>query len=243
MAEGRDTILGTDSVYSALLTKLADDLVELFAYATELETARGGNANLNTRLDAIETALGAISTGNVMLVSSNDTTGGYLNGKLLAGEGVDFTEGNDGGNETLTILGENASTTNKGIASFSSSHFTTSSGAVTPIPHTVTAKTGDYSVQAADCLGHITYTNSGAVAAVNFTLPAGAANYMLRFNVVASQYLKVTAAATETFRYIAGQSAAAGYIRSNTVGTCWEIFWNGTEWIVRNLSGTLSVDE
>jgi hypothetical protein len=36
-------------------------------------------------------------------VSDNDTTAGYLNGKLVAGTGVSFTEGNDGGNETLTI--------------------------------------------------------------------------------------------------------------------------------------------
>ena len=36
-------------------------------------------------------------------VSSNDTTAGFLNGKLVAGDNVTFTEGNDGGNETLTI--------------------------------------------------------------------------------------------------------------------------------------------
>tara|TARA_R100000231_G_C5329877_1_gene166059 strand:+ start:3471 stop:4982 length:1512 start_codon:yes stop_codon:yes gene_type:complete len=36
-------------------------------------------------------------------VSSNDTTAGFLNGKLVAGTAVTFTEGNDGGNETLTI--------------------------------------------------------------------------------------------------------------------------------------------
>ena len=37
------------------------------------------------------------------LVSANDTTAGYLNGKLVAGSNVTFTENNDGGNETLTI--------------------------------------------------------------------------------------------------------------------------------------------
>ena len=36
-------------------------------------------------------------------VSSNDTTPGYLDGKLLAGTGITLTEGNDGGDETLTI--------------------------------------------------------------------------------------------------------------------------------------------
>ena len=36
-------------------------------------------------------------------VSSNDTTPGFLNGKLVAGTGIVFTENNDGANETLTI--------------------------------------------------------------------------------------------------------------------------------------------
>ena len=37
------------------------------------------------------------------LVSANDTTPGYLNGKLIAGTGIDLTEGNDAGDETLEI--------------------------------------------------------------------------------------------------------------------------------------------
>ena len=36
-------------------------------------------------------------------VSSNDTTPGFLNGKLVAGTAVTFTENNNGGDETLTI--------------------------------------------------------------------------------------------------------------------------------------------
>lgn len=40
-------------------------------------------------------------------VSSNDTTTGYLNGKLVAGTGITLTENNDGGNETLTIANPN----------------------------------------------------------------------------------------------------------------------------------------
>lgn len=36
-------------------------------------------------------------------ISSNDTTAGYLNGKLVAGSGIVLTENNNGGNETLTI--------------------------------------------------------------------------------------------------------------------------------------------
>jgi hypothetical protein len=45
----------------------------------------------------------SLNTDEVAKVSSNDTTAGYLNGKLVAGTGVSFTENNNGGNETLTI--------------------------------------------------------------------------------------------------------------------------------------------
>ncbi|MFI5405029.1 MAG: beta strand repeat-containing protein [Nitrososphaerales archaeon] len=36
-------------------------------------------------------------------VSENDTTAGYLNGKLVAGSGMSFVENSDGGNESLTL--------------------------------------------------------------------------------------------------------------------------------------------
>ena len=36
-------------------------------------------------------------------VSSNDTTAGYLNGKLVAGSNITLTETNDGSNETLSV--------------------------------------------------------------------------------------------------------------------------------------------
>jgi hypothetical protein len=36
-------------------------------------------------------------------VSANDTTAGYLNGKLVAGDNITLTEVGDGGNETLEI--------------------------------------------------------------------------------------------------------------------------------------------
>jgi hypothetical protein len=48
-------------------------------------------------------------TDALVKVSSNDTTAGFLNGKLVAGSNISFTEGSDGGNETLTIAGSGAS--------------------------------------------------------------------------------------------------------------------------------------
>lgn len=46
---------------------------------------------------------GAADGNDAVKVSANDTTPGFLNGKLVAGTNVTFTEGSDGGDETLTI--------------------------------------------------------------------------------------------------------------------------------------------
>lgn len=46
---------------------------------------------------------GDTDTDELARVSANDTTSGYLNGKLVAGTNIVFTENNDGANETLTI--------------------------------------------------------------------------------------------------------------------------------------------
>jgi len=46
---------------------------------------------------------GSGAGGTTVKVSANDTTAGYLNGKLVAGANISLTEGSDGGNETLTV--------------------------------------------------------------------------------------------------------------------------------------------
>jgi len=48
-------------------------------------------------------AVSALAAASGVKVSSNDTTVGFLNGKLVAGTGLSFTENNDGGSETLTV--------------------------------------------------------------------------------------------------------------------------------------------
>lgn len=53
-------------------------------------------------------------------VSTNDNTAGFLNGKLVAGTNISFVEGNDGGNEILTIsttgsAGEINTASNQGV--------------------------------------------------------------------------------------------------------------------------------
>ena len=56
-------------------------------------------------------------TNDKVKVSANDTTPGFLNGKLVAGTNISLTEGSDGGDETLTAAFSgnlNASVTNAG---------------------------------------------------------------------------------------------------------------------------------
>lgn len=55
-------------------------------------------------LDTIESdTADNTSNRNLVKVSDNDTTGGVLNGKLVAGANISFVEWNDWGDETLTI--------------------------------------------------------------------------------------------------------------------------------------------
>lgn len=51
-------------------------------------------------------------SGGFEKVSSNDTTYGYLHGKIVAGSGISLTETNDGGDETLVV----AATVSGGMA-------------------------------------------------------------------------------------------------------------------------------
>ena len=52
-----------------------------------------------------------VNTDETVKVSSNDTSNGYLNGKLVAGTGIALIENSDGGNETLTIKTDNPTIT------------------------------------------------------------------------------------------------------------------------------------
>jgi hypothetical protein len=77
--------------------------------------------------------LTAASDANISITASqvsdfNEAAQDALDSALTAGEGIDITY-NDSGN-TITIAGEDASDTNKGIASFSSTDFTVTSGNV-----------------------------------------------------------------------------------------------------------------
>ena len=99
------------------LTNNATNYVECDSAGTISVNTSGFSTN-SARLATVVTSGGSISTitlnkvdviggnlngGGVVSISSNDTTQGYLNGKLVAGTGMSFTENNDGSAETLTL--------------------------------------------------------------------------------------------------------------------------------------------
>lgn len=86
------------------ITKL-NDKIELTGTATYIDKVGTDMvfkdaSNVLTTLSDLTAAAG---TDTKARVSANDTTSGFLNGKLVAGNGVSLTENNDGGDETLTI--------------------------------------------------------------------------------------------------------------------------------------------
>lgn len=68
-----------------------------------LTQLKSNGQEIETQVDTNATNIMGLVAGTGVLVSSNDTTVGYLNGKLVAGTGITLTENNNGGNETFTL--------------------------------------------------------------------------------------------------------------------------------------------
>lgn len=82
------------------------------ATAETLTMEEGTNIDLQVTDGANPTlTISSTATDENVKVSADDTTPGFLNGKLVGGSGITLTEGNGGGDETLTIAAPETLTT------------------------------------------------------------------------------------------------------------------------------------
>lgn len=70
---------------------------------TNIDSISSNFQSIETQVYTNKMAIAALLAASGVKVSANDTTTGYLNGKLVGETGITLTENNNGGNETLTI--------------------------------------------------------------------------------------------------------------------------------------------
>ena len=156
------------------------------AHAQTLQAAphSAGSSAVLVLPTASGTLVGTGDTGsvsNTMLANSSfaftdeSSTAGAVslggNLEFLAGEGIDTTASGD----TLTIAGEDASTSNKGIASFTSTDFSVSSGAVSLVAERIQDIVG--AMVGSNTETRITVTYDDTAATLNFVVDNDLSNY------------------------------------------------------------------
>jgi hypothetical protein len=86
MATGQDTILETDSTVDALITKVNNDMTELFACLTEVENARDGSETLLAQIDSLQALIAALTNNGLYDVCTSGTRPAFAavsNGVLI----------------------------------------------------------------------------------------------------------------------------------------------------------------
>ena len=157
-ATGDHTYLTFDTTNSAELVKFGRQVELSGAYTLPTTDGTIGQA-LVTDGAGVVTFTDVAATLTVDVTDDSSTADVELltdDLQFTGGEGIDLTVAKVGTDITVTIDGEDASASNKGVASFNSTNFTVTSGAVASNDVTLTSDTGS----AAATLGE-TFTISG----------------------------------------------------------------------------------
>ena len=185
----------TDVVLGAVLggvglTAVPDDATNTVTLDLDNTTVTAGSYGSATAIPTFTvdaqgrlTAAGTVSVATQLDLGADNAHGGYKldlltdSVKFVGGEGIDteYQVTGASGSElhTITIAGEDASTTNKGIASFADADFTVTAGAVTIKNVNLTSQTtGDYVATIQGTTNEIEVTGAGTEGrAVTIGLP------------------------------------------------------------------------
>lgn len=116
----------------AAFTFIPDATDSSSTFSGDAGNVKFGNLNLSGSITRYD---GSLPTSGQILIG-HATNGDFVAGTLTAGEGIDVTNG-DG---SITLSAEDATDSNKGIASFSASYFTVTSGDVAIADATTSSK-------------------------------------------------------------------------------------------------------
>jgi len=140
-------ILGTETTGNYVATAVAGEGIDVSGATGNVtissEDATSGNKGIASfSTDNFSVSSGAVTIKDAGVILGTETTGNYV-ATAVAGEGIDVS----GATGNVTISSEDATDSNKGVASFSTDNFSVSSGVVTIKDDGViltTETTGDY---------------------------------------------------------------------------------------------------